>query len=73
MLQRSRDVVLCPDDWGKLRKQKQLELRIATGCMRMEELFVCGRVGAGEMPRLGNVGVNLWEINDECQSAKGFV
>lgn len=42
------------------------------GGLRMEELLICGRVDAGEMPGLGYVGVNLWEINDESQSAEGF-
>lgn len=74
MLQRSRDVVLFADDQGKLSKQKQLEMRIAVGGhLRMQQLLVCGRVDAGEMPGLGYVGVNLWEINDESQSAEGFV
>lgn len=73
MLERSRAVVLCADDWGKLSKSKQLELRIASGHLRTEKRFVCGRVSAGETPCLGNVGVNLWEINDECQSAEELV
>lgn len=58
---------------GELGKQKQLELRIAADCLNGGVVRLWERVGAGEAPRLGNVGVNLWEINDECQSAEGFV